>query len=274
MWVRSERWRSTLTAAWLPPPRPAGCTGSVIDRSAIPPSSAPVLMRTTAPAPCRPPAMGKYSFAPRSRTISAPVCSSAAAACAMPYAKSSWKNSRRCTARAVSSRSIGAAKSPWNSTRKACFAPAENPTKSRGLRSTGHEPRESSDGLGALSAPLFEAAGSQRVIFGLHDDHTISALFLGAIQGLVGQLDQTLVRAGAARQDKGCADADRQPACHSRCLVRNIEFRDGSLNSRQHLSDVFAAGLVQNDRKLLSAVARHEIQRPAGALTEAHGHGS
>src|ERR1700688_4793063 len=233
-------------------------------------------MRTTAPAPYRPPAMGKYSFAPRSRTISARECASAAAACAMPCAKSSSKNSRRCTARAASSQSIRAAKSPWNSTRKACFAPAENPAKSRGSRSTGHEPRESSDGLleAALSAPLFEAAGSQRVIFGLHDDHTISALFLGAIQGLVGQLDQTLVRAGAARQDKGCADADRQPACHSRCLVRNIEFRDGSLNSRQHFSDVFAAGLVQNDRKLLSAVARHEIERPARALTEAHGHGS
>src|ERR1700688_2935256 len=189
-------------------------------------------MRTTAPAPYRPPAMGKYSFAPRSRTISARGCASAAAACAMPCAKSSWKNSRRCTARAASSRSIRAAKSPWNSTRKVCFAPAENAAKSRGLRSTGLEPRDGRTGLeAALSAPLFEAAGSQRVIFGLHDDHAISALFLGGVQGLVGQLDKALVRAGAARQDKGCADADRQPAGHPRCLVRNIELRDGSLNS-------------------------------------------
>ena len=69
-----------------------------------------------------------------------------------------------------------------------------------------------------------------------------------------------LVGAVGARQDERRADAHRQPAGHPRGFVRNVEFGDGALNARQNLRDVFAAGLVEHHRKLLAAVARHEIQ--------------
>ncbi len=34
------------------------------------------------------------------------------------------------------------------------------------------------------------------------------------------------------------------------------------------------AGLIQHDRELLAAVARHEVERPARALAERHGNGA
>src|SRR6202034_4372218 len=112
-------------------------------------------------------------------------------------------------------RSTPAAKSPWNSIQKVCFAPAEEAAKRHESRSIGLEPREASDR--ARAAALFEAAGSQRVVFRFHDDHPVSALFLGAVQGFVGKLDQSFMRAIAARQNEGRADAHCQPAGHSRC---------------------------------------------------------
>jgi hypothetical protein len=50
----------------------------------------------------------------------------------------------------------------------------------------------------ALAAALLEAAGSQGVVFGFHDHDAISALLLGAVQRLVGQLNQSLVGPVAA----------------------------------------------------------------------------
>src|SRR6202790_3138903 len=196
----------------------------------------------------------------------------------MRCAKSCSRSSRRCAAREASSRSTVRAKSSWNSIRKVCFAPAERRVKSRGSRSIGLKAAQSAhprDCLldGARSSAFFEPAGSQRVIFGLHYHHTISALFLGAVQGFVGKLDQSLVRACAARQDECCADAQRQPARHPRRLMANIEFLYGALNSRQHFGNVFAAGFVQDDRELFSAITRHEIQGSPCTLTEAHGDG-
>src|SRR6267378_914487 len=48
---------------------------------------------------------------------------------------------------------------------------------------TGHNPCAEIL-AGVLPAAFFEAAGSQGVVFGLHHDDSVSALFFGAIQGL------------------------------------------------------------------------------------------
>src|SRR5258708_35025647 len=109
-------------------------------------------------------------------------------------------------------------------------------------------------------AALFEASGPHGGVLGLHDDHAISALFLGAVQSLIGQLDQSLESPIGGGQHECRTDAYGKAAGNFRSLMRNVEFGNGTLDARQHFGDVLPARLVQHDRKLLAAVARDEVQ--------------
>src|ERR1700730_10891199 len=96
------------------------------------------------------------------------------------------------------------ARSSWSSTAKACTAPA-----------AGKARRHMSPFMGrgalvdALSAALLESARAQAVIFRFHDDDAVTALFLGAVQGFIGELDQASQGAAVARQHERGPDADR-----------------------------------------------------------------
>jgi len=90
------------------------------------------------------------------------------------------------------------------------------------------------------------------------------ALLLGAVQRLVGELNQAFQ---GLRLSMGSTNAAPMLTV-SRLATRDascgmFSFRDRALYSRQHFGHVLAARLVQHHRKLLAAVARHEIQRTA-----------
>ncbi len=167
------------------------------------------------------------------------------------------------------------ATSPWNSIPRECFAPAEGPAKSRPSRSIGRQlrslPRPAAGSSRTLTAALVEAPGSQLVVLGFHDHDAVPALFLGAVQRLIRELNQPFMRAVGAGKNECRADAHRQPARHPRRIVRNVQLRDRTLDARQHFRHVLAARLVQHDGELFTAVSGDEIQRPARALAQGYG---
>jgi len=63
-----------------------------------------------------------------------------------------------------------------------------------------------------MMAALLEAARSHGVVLGFHHDDPISALFLGAVQSFIGQLNQAFKGAVGGGQNKRRADAQRVAA--------------------------------------------------------------
>src|SRR5258708_30282390 len=111
-------------------------------------------------------------------------------------------------------------------------------------------------------AALFEASGPHGGVLGLHDDHAISALFLGAVQSLIGQLDQSLESPIGGGQHECRADAYGKAAGNFPSLMRNVELGNGTLAARPHFGDVIPARLAQHERKLLSPLPLDVVPDP------------
>src|SRR3954449_7777006 len=106
-----------------------------------------------------------------------------------------------------------------------------------------------------------ESAGVERFVLAVHDHRAVAATLFRRVKSFIGELNQSLDSPFRQRLDAGRSDAKGHLPTLAKRRMSDVETSEIGVQLAAQFFDPIAANVIQKDRKLLTTVARSQIQR-------------